>query len=55
MKTDKINPSLEELKKLVGIWTMELSNAVLLPDPTATIKGSASFDWFEGGDFLIMR
>ncbi len=54
MKTD-INPALKTLEVLVGDWTMELSNASFLPDPTSTIRGSASFEWFEGGDFLIVR
>ena len=54
MKTD-INPALKALEVLAGAWTMELSNGSFLPDPAATIRGKASFDWFEGGDFLIMR
>ena len=54
MKTD-INPALKTLEVLTGDWTMELSNASFLPDPNATIRGKASFDWFDGGDFLIMR
>ena len=38
-----------------GEWEMQLSNASFLPDPSATIKGNVSFDWLEGGAFLIMR
>lgn len=55
MKSNNINPALKDLKMLAGTWTMELSNASFLPDPATTIKGSASFEWFEEGDFLMMR
>ena len=34
---------------------MSLSNTSFLPDPVSTIKGTASFEWFDGGDFLILR
>jgi hypothetical protein len=54
MKTG-INPALRALGVLAGTWTMELSNALFLPDPNTTIRGNVSFEWFEGGDFLIMR
>jgi hypothetical protein len=51
----EINPALKSLEVLVGEWTMELSNTSFLPDPKTVIHGTASFEWFEGGDFLIMR
>ncbi len=54
MKTG-INPALRNLGVLVGAWTMELPNASFLPDPSSTIRGTMSFEWFEGGDLLIMR
>ncbi len=54
MKTE-INPALKPIEMLVGAWTMELSNASFLPDPRTTIRGSVSFERFEGGDFLVMR
>jgi len=54
MKTD-INPALKPIEMLVGAWDMELSNASFLPDAKATIHGRVSFEWFEGGDFLIVR
>jgi len=34
---------------------MELSNASFLPDPNVIIRGSVTFEWAEGGDFLVMR
>ena len=55
MNDNNINPALQALKELIGTWEMELTNASFLPDPTTVIKGTASFEWFEGGDFLILR
>jgi hypothetical protein len=49
------NPALKELEPLVGDWDMELTNASFLPEPSATIPGSALFEWMEGGDFLVNR
>ena len=54
MKTE-INPALKPIEVLVGAWTMELSNASFLPDPDSTIRGKVSFEWFEGGDFLVIH
>jgi len=51
----ELNPALKDLEVLQGEWEMELSNTSFLPDPSATIKGNVSFDWLEGGAFLIMR
>jgi len=50
-----INPPLEELEALIGDWDMELSNASFLPDPKTMIRGSASFEWIEDGDYLVIR
>ncbi len=55
MDTKNINPALQILKVQVGTWKMELSNASFLPDSTTIISGTASLEWFEGGDFLVMR
>ena len=52
---NNINPALQDLQELVGTWEMEISNASFFPDSTIIIKGTAPFDWFEGGDFLILR
>jgi hypothetical protein len=48
-----VNSTLKALQPLIGRWAMELSNASFLPDPDAIIRGS--FEWAEGGDFLVMR
>ncbi len=52
---NNINPELKNLNDLIGPWEMELSNASFLPDLKTIIKGTATFEWFEGGDFLILR
>ena len=49
------NPVLEDLNVLIGAWDVELSNAQFLPDPTATVHLSTSFEWTEEGDCLVMR
>lgn len=49
------NPALRDLEILIGKWGMELSNAAFLPDPSATVKGNAVFEWLEDAAFLIMR
>ncbi len=50
-----MNPALKELEVLVGDWTMELSNASFIPDPSAVIRGSASFEWIEDGGYLVIH
>jgi hypothetical protein len=52
---NNVNPELQDLKELIGTWEMSISNASFLPDLKTIIKGTASFEWFEGGDFLILR
>lgn len=49
------NPALKSLEVLVGDWEMELSHASFLPDPSATAKGSVSFEWVQNGAFLMMH
>ena len=34
---------------------MEISNASFLPNLSDTVQGSATFEWFEDGDFLVFR
>ena len=34
---------------------MEISNASFLPDLSMTLESTASFEWFEEGEFLILR
>src|ERR1700712_740170 len=55
MENNNINPALQNIKGFIGTWEMELSNSSFLPDPKTVIKGQAVFEWFEGGDFLILR
>jgi hypothetical protein len=54
-ENNNINPALQGIKGFIGTWEMELSNASFLPDPKTIIKGTAVFEWFEEGDFLILR
>ena len=49
------NPALKDLEILIGEWEMEISNAVFLPDRSARVKGDVTFEWSEGGAFLILR
>lgn len=49
------NPALKDLEILVGEWDMEISAASFLPDPATVLQGQASFEWLEGGDFLVAR
>ncbi len=50
-----VNPALKNLAFLPGKWSMTLSNTSFLPDPKATLHGSASFGWVEDGNFLVMQ
>lgn len=52
---DTRNPALADLQVLVGGWNVEISNTTFLPDPAATIGLQVSFDWMEGGTFLVAR
>ncbi|MFY9531350.1 MAG: hypothetical protein WAR24_20775 [Candidatus Acidiferrales bacterium] len=46
------NPALQPFKILVGEWKTTGSHPYL---PGTTLHGRTSFDWLEGGSFLIMR
>lgn len=50
-----INPALKSLEPLVGKWKMEISNASFLPALSDVIRSTASFEWVEDGDYLLMR
>ncbi len=52
--SQNLNPALNDLEILVGDWTMELSNASFLPSSSDTVMGHVSFEWLEGGAFLVM-
>ena len=47
----KRSPALEALNALVGTWATAFTH-VALPD---TIQGRTTFEWLEGGQFLIVR
>jgi hypothetical protein len=54
-KSFKPNPALENLGILIGKWNTELSNASFLANASDKINGQVSFEWLEGGAFLILR
>src|SRR5688572_2259700 len=43
---------LEPFGALIGEWTMELTHPML---PDTVVRGRLSFEWLEGGQFLIQR
>lgn len=45
------SPALEPLSALVGVWFVEMTH-VKLPD---TVHGQKTFEWLEGGHFLLER
>ena len=47
----KPNPELKNLEVVVGEWDLQGAHP-LIPTP---IRGRASFEWLEGGDFLAWR
>lgn len=48
---DTRSAALKPLNALVGIWSTEFIH-VALPNP---VRGQATFEWLEGGQFLIVR
>src|SRR5947209_7682696 len=46
------NPVLQGLDVFVGEWKTEISSPAY---PSATVHGHASFEWLEGGAFLLMH
>ena len=51
----KSNPMLERLRVFVGEWNIEISSMSFHPDPSARVRGRASFQWLEAGAFLIQH
>jgi uncharacterized protein DUF1579 len=49
------NPALDQLASFIGEWDIEITNMSLDPDPSAVVRGHSSFDWLEGGAFLIQH
>jgi hypothetical protein len=50
-----LNPALERLGILAGEWNVEMSSMSFHPDPSAVIRWRISFEWLEGGIFLVQR
>jgi hypothetical protein len=51
----EINPVLTELAFLVGKWDMKISNASFLPSSSEVVEAPASFEWYESGEFIVLR
>lgn len=49
------NPALERLGVLVGEWNIEITAMSFRADKTALAHGRTSFNWIEGGAFLLQR
>ena len=52
MEPQMLNPALSDLEPLVGEWSVEIAFPT---EPATTLRGTVSFEWFDGGAFLIMR
>ena len=46
------NPALEPFRVLIGNWNTTGSHGL---DPDTTLHGHTSFEWLEGGAFLMIR
>ncbi len=51
----KTNPALERLGILAGEWNVEISSMSFHPDPAAVAHWRISFEWLEGGIFMIQH
>ena len=51
----KSNPALEQLAPFVGAWDIEITSMSFNPDPAALVRGHSSFDWLNGGAFLVQH
>jgi hypothetical protein len=49
------NAPLERLAVFIEEWNIEISAMSFHPDPSGVEHGHGSFDWLEGGAFLIPR
>lgn len=49
------NPALERLGAFAGEWNVEITSMSFQADKTAVVRGHTSFDWIEGGAFLIQH
>jgi hypothetical protein len=55
MAENKRNPALERLDVFVGEWNIEITSMSFRTDSSAVERGRTSFDWLEGGAFLIQH
>jgi hypothetical protein len=51
----RTNPALDRLRALAGEWNVEISSMSFHPDSSAVASWRISFEWLEGGIFLIQR
>ncbi|HSL31731.1 MAG TPA: hypothetical protein VK900_21190 [Anaerolineales bacterium] len=51
----KSNPALDELAPLIGAWNIDITSMSFNPDPAAVVKGRSTFEWLEGGAFLMQH
>lgn len=51
-EAQRANPALEPLAPLVGVWRTTGTHPIF---PGVTFHGRTSFEWHEGGAFLLMR
>lgn len=51
----KTNPALERLGILAGDWNVEMSSMSFQPNPSAVAHWRVSFEWLEGGIFMIQH
>jgi hypothetical protein len=49
------NPALERLGVFVGEWNTEITSMSFHSDPSAVARGHTSFQWLEGGAFLLQH
>ena len=55
MMTGNSNPALERLSPFVGEWDIDISSMSFHEYPSVVVRGHASFQWLEGGAFLLER
>ena len=49
------NPALEQLSVFVGEWDLEITSMSFEEDKKTVVRGHVSFEWIEGGAFLLER
>ena len=55
MAENQRNSALERLAIFVGEWNLEITSMSFHTDPSAVEHGRTSFNWLEGGAFLIQH